>query len=122
MARPPAEPQDMGPHRAKSGRPVFCRRCTRGRGVPQDYVEAVKWFRLAADQGLDCAQYNLGIMYANGHGVPQDFVSAHMWLNLSAAQGDKFAAKFRDDFSKAMTPAQIAEAQKLAREWEPKRP
>ena len=94
----------------------------RGRGVPQDYVEAVKWFRLAADQGLDTAQYNLGMMYANGHGVPLDYVSAHMWLNLSAAQGLQIAANFRDDFSKLMTPAQIAEAQKLAREWQSKRP
>jgi uncharacterized protein len=62
-------------------------------------------------------------MYANGWGVPQDVVRAHMWSNLSAAQGDQDAAKNRDDFARLMmTPAQIAEAQKLAREWQPTRP
>ena len=58
----------------------------RGRGVPQDYAEAVRWYRLAADQGAADAQGNLGIMYALGWGVPQDDDEAHMWLNLAAAQ------------------------------------
>jgi TPR repeat protein len=58
-------------------------------------------------------------MYNNGQGVPQDYVLTHMWFNLSAAQGDQAAAKNRDDVAKLMTPAQIAEAQKLAREWRP---
>jgi uncharacterized protein len=52
----------------------------------------------------------------------RDYVRAHMWFNLAAAQGDQDAAKARDDVAKLMTPAQIAEAQKLAREWRPKRP
>ncbi len=56
----------------------------KGQGVPKDYAEAAKWFRLAADQG-DAAQSNLGAMYANGHGVPQDYVQAHMWLNVAAS-------------------------------------
>jgi TPR repeat protein len=93
-----------------------------GKGVPQDYAEAVKWYRLAADQGEVLAQDTLGDMYKNGHGVPQDFVSAHMWYNLSAAQGYKDAADSRNEIAKRMTSAQIAEAQKLAREWKPKRP
>ena len=65
------------------------------------------------------AQFNLGAMYANGQGVPQDYVRAHMWFNLSAAQGNQGAAKNRDIAARRMTPAQIAEAQKLAREWKP---
>jgi TPR repeat protein len=93
-----------------------------GHGVPQDYVEAVKWFRLAADQGNAGAQIKLGLMYQLGQGAPQDYVLAHMWFNLSAAQGDQFSAAERDDIAKLMTPTQIAEAQKLAREWQPKRP
>ena len=40
-----------------------------GRGVAQDYAEAVKWFQLAANQGLAEAQNNLGVMYAQGQGV-----------------------------------------------------
>ena len=43
-----------------------------------------------------------------------------MWFNLSAAQGDADATKNRDIVAAKMTPAQIAEAQKLAREWKPK--
>jgi uncharacterized protein len=91
-----------------------------GQGVPQDYAEAVKWYRKAAEQGHAKAQSNLGVMYGNGQGVPQDYVQAHMWWNLSAAQGNENAVKNRDIVAKLMTPAQIAEAQKLAREWKPK--
>jgi hypothetical protein len=90
-----------------------------GQGVAQDYAEAVKWYRLAANQGYATAQDHLGFMYATGHGVPQDFVSAHMWFNLAAAQGEQIAEKNRDTAAKDMTAAQIAEAQKLAREWKP---
>ena len=51
--------------------------------------------------------------------MPQDYVQAHMWYNLATANGDKLAAEFRDGLAKQMALAQIAEAQKLAREWKP---
>ena len=89
-------------------------------GGTQDYAQAVKWYRRAADQGLAAAQFGLGTMYESGLGVPQDYVLAHMWLNLSAAQGVRAAQLSRDDLAERMTPAQIAEAQKLARDWKPK--
>ena len=92
----------------------------KGWGVPQDYAEAVKWYRKAADQGYAHAQYNLGVMYDKGLGVPQDYVQAHMWYNLAATRGLKLGRKSRDSLAKQMTPAQIAEAQRLAREWKPK--
>ena len=92
-----------------------------GKGVPQDYAEALKWYRMAAEQGNAEAQRNLGNRYATGQGVPQqDYVLAHMWCNLAAAQGDESAIKCRDLFAESMTSAQIAEAQRLAREWKPK--
>ena len=50
-----------------------------GRGVTQDYAEAVRWYRLAAGQGDADAQYNLGVMYANGRGVSQDAAEAVRW-------------------------------------------
>ena len=58
-------------------------------------------------------------------GVPQDYVQAHMWLNLAASrhppgEDRDDAVKNRDWVAKGMTPAQISEAQKLAREWKPK--
>ncbi len=91
-----------------------------GQGVPQDDQEAVRWYRLAAQQGYAKAQFHLGFMYALGHDVPQDYVLAHMWMNLAAAKGVKEAVKNRDFLEKRMTPAQLAEAQRLAREWRPK--
>ena len=85
----------------------------------RDYATALRLIRPLAEQGDASAQYNLGVFYDNGFGVPQDYVSALMWLNLSAAQGKEGAATFRDLVARLMTPAQIAEAQKLAREWKP---
>ena len=59
-----------------------------GRGVPQDYAEALKWYRLSADQGNGEAQANLGFMYHNGEGVAQDYLEALKWYRLSADQGN----------------------------------
>ena len=92
----------------------------RGQSVPQDYAEAVLWYRRAADQGFATAQWLLGTMYETGYGVQQDYVQAHMWYNLSAAQGWGAAAENRTMLERAMTPAQVAEAQKFAREWKPR--
>ncbi len=90
-------------------------------GATKDYKEAVKWYRKAANQGEALTQGKLGLMYKKGWGVTQDYVQAYMWYNLAAAQGQKDAGKSRDHLANTlMTPAQIAEAQKLAREWKPK--
>ena len=88
-----------------------------GEGVIQDYKQAVKWYRKAAEQGDATAQYNLGVMYDNGRGVPKDYVMAHMYWNIAAVSGNKSAIKGRGLVEKKMTSSQIAEAQKLAREW-----
>ena len=58
-----------------------------GRGVTKDEVEAVKWYRKAADQGYAKAQYNLGLMYDNGRGVAKDEVEAVKWFRKAADQG-----------------------------------
>ncbi len=97
-----------------------------GLGVPQDDAEAVEWLRKAAEQGRAKAQYNLGFMYAKGRGVTQDYVQAYMWIDLAVAnyfsQTNRHrAARFRQRIAERMTPAQISEAQKLAREWKPKK-
>ncbi len=96
-----------------------------GRGATQDYAEAAKWYSKAAEQGYAIAQNNLGLMYRNGEGVPQDYVQAHMWFDLAASSfppGWRYrAVRNRDIVAKRMTPAQISEAQKLAREWRPKK-
>ena len=62
-----------------------------GKGVTQDNKEAVKWYRLAAEQGHVDAQYNLGWMYDKGRGVTQDYKEAMKWFRLAAEQGDEVA-------------------------------
>ena len=91
-----------------------------GQGAPESDQMALFWFRRAAKQEDALAFAKLGLMYALGRGVPKDLIQAHMWYNLSAAQGEKQASEFRDVLVKRMTPAQVAEAQNLAREWKPK--
>jgi hypothetical protein len=59
-----------------------------GQGVPQDYKEALKWFRAAAEQGYDKAQCLLGILYFNGQGAPQDYKEAIKWYRAAAEQGN----------------------------------
>jgi TPR repeat protein len=95
-----------------------------GRGMPQNYIEALKWYSLAANQGVAIAQFKLGVMYHHGQGVPQDYVHAYMWFSLAALQFPASETENRDEAVKArdfvaskMTPAEIAEAQKLLREW-----
>ena len=101
---------------------------SRGQGVRKDYAEAVKWYRKAAEQGLAQAQTNLGLMYHNGLGVSKDYVLAHVWYTLAAARLSasekeyrEVAVRNRDDVATKMTTAQLAEAQRLAREWKPKK-
>lgn len=88
-----------------------------GQGVTQNYTEALKWCRLAAEQGDAWAQCNLGAMYYKGEGVAQDYIEAHKWFNIAGANGSKEAIGVRDEVAKRMTPEQIAEAQRLAKEW-----
>ena len=65
------------------------------------------------------AQSNLGIIYANGEGVPEDHVRAYAWCSIAATQGHKKAKNNKRIIKGWMTPAQIAEAQKLSSElWE----
>ena len=88
-----------------------------GEGVPEDDTEAVRWYRLAAEQGYALAQFSLGLMYFTGEGLPQDLVLAYMWCNLSAAQGNEVARVSKDRIEAQMTREEIAEAQRLSREW-----
>jgi len=94
-----------------------------GRVVTQEDAEAVRWYRLAAEQGYAGAQYNLGVMYETGRGIPQDDVEAYMWYQLAAPRSsgedrDGYV-QARDAVAERMTPGQIAEGQRRAREWMP---
>jgi TPR repeat protein len=58
-----------------------------GEGVKQDYIEAFKWFRQAADQGSAKAQNAIALMYYNGHGITQNYPAALSWFVQAAVQG-----------------------------------
>jgi TPR repeat protein len=95
-----------------------------GAGAPKDSVEGIKWIRRAAEQGNANAQSMLGLCYVKGRGVPQDYVEAYKWLNLAAAQDEQNTLDLKVNLSAAerfLTPEQIAEGQRRAREFKPRK-
>ena len=91
--------------------------CSRGEGVAKDDKEAVKWYRLSAEQQISGAQSNLGLMYEKGLGVEQDYVEAHKWFNIAGVNGNATGKKNADIIEKKMQPGKIITAIGLAREW-----
>ncbi len=88
-----------------------------GWGVPPSDTEAVRWYSNAAEQGHPLAQHDLAFMYVAGTGVAQDYLRAYMWLNIAVARGNNLMIKHLNSISEHLTPAQIVEAQQMAREW-----
>lgn len=91
---------------------------------PNDISIAAKWYEKAAEAGYPKAQFVLGVFYMGGMGVPRDYVLAYKWLSLANAStpdtetGESKNALFMlNSVETAMTPGQIAGAQRLAREW-----
>jgi hypothetical protein len=93
-----------------------------GDGVKQDHAEAAKWLRMAAAQGNSSAQGNVGMMHGLGLGVPQDDIRAYMWAMLSAITAEpgssrqKSAIRMRNLAATQLTPQQIFQAEKMARD------
>ena len=88
-----------------------------GVGLVEDIDEALRLINKAADKFHPGAISALGFMYKKGWKVPQDYVMACKWYNIGAALGDGRSKHERDAIAKMMTPSQLADAQKLAREW-----
>jgi len=92
-----------------------------GYGAPQVYVAAADLYCQAAIRGNPFGQAMLGLMYDKGHGVPQDFILAYKWLNLAAARAParerEYFLRLRNAVASKMSPAQIAEGQRLAMLW-----
>jgi len=88
-----------------------------GKGVPKDFGKALLWYLKAAAQGYGPALDNIGMLYANGRGVPRDYVEAHKWLSLASMFGSARGARYLKYIVKKMNTAQVAEAERLAREW-----
>ncbi len=78
----------------------------------------IEGFRHAAEAGTPEAQFHLGLIYSTGSGqVPLDYIMAHKWLNIAARSGNDEAAALRREVAGDMSRDEIAEAQRLAREW-----
>jgi len=80
-------------------------------------VDALTQYESDAKSGRADALYNLGLAYSTGQGVGVDFIAAHKWFNLAAVRGVEEAKRWRAQISAEMNGSQIAEAQRLAREW-----
>ena len=87
-----------------------------GHDAPQDDAEAFRWYRMAAEQGHATAQLDLGYQYAK-EGFLQNLVYAYLWFDVSAFAGHEIARRNRDIIEQRMTREQIAEAERLSREW-----
>ena len=85
-----------------------------GRGVPQDREQAAKWFRKAAEKGVQDAQYRLGGMYERGEGVPTDMEYAYAWYSVSAHIGNPKADGALAAASKKMSAEELRSANTLA--------
>ena len=83
-----------------------------GMGVPQDHQMALKWYKRPAERGHADAQIALGGTYA----AIEDYIAAYMWNEIAAKNKQKNSDQMRNLIESNMTPDQIAEAQKLARE------
>ena len=88
-----------------------------GRGVVEDIDEGLRFLEKAADLGYVRTIRLLGYMYQKGWTLPQDFILAHKWYNIAASLGDDKSRLEREAVAKLMTPEQVGEAQRLAREW-----
>ena len=85
-----------------------------GRGVPQNREEAAKWFRKAAEKGVQDAQFRLGGMYERGEGVPTDMEYAFAWYSVSAHIGNPKAAAALESASARMSAEERRSANTLA--------
>ena len=80
-------------------------------------IDSLAQYERDAKIGRADALYNLGLAYSTGQGVAQDFIAAHKWFNLAAMRGSDEAKSWRNQIAGEMNAGQIAQAQKLAREW-----
>lgn len=87
-----------------------------GLGIEKNPEEAAKWFRKAAEKGVQDAQYRLGGMYERGEGVPQDMEYAYGWYSVSAHIGNPKADASIQAATAKLAPEELREAQNLARD------
>ena len=96
------------------------------RGVPQNYAEAEKWYRKAAEQGDVDARCILGLAYYLGEWVRKDLVQSYFWFSLAASRGSgeqcRQAPEAKARIAKELTPENLKRAQAMVRDWEKSHP
>ena len=83
-----------------------------GKGVPQDYKEAIKWFTKSAEQGDADAQAIVGVCHADGLGVAKNLIEGYAWYNIAIANGNEFAKALASAIE--LSSEQLVEAQSLS--------
>ena len=87
----------------------------------KDFAQAVTWTRKAAGQGYSHAQFGLSLLCERGDGIAKDYVEAYKWSSLAASQGGEQEKQWLAILERRMTKEQIAEGQRLAREFMPRK-
>lgn len=91
-------------------------------GIPKNHQEAVRYARIAADAGLQDAQYQLGVFYYRGDGVQQSVEEAFYWMYLAGQRGLTRAANTARSISEKLLPEIIGKIELRAAQWEPVKP
>lgn len=91
-------------------------------GVPRDYAESLYWCTRAAENGSADAQFAVGQYYFDGlgYGYKRDYLQSYIWYSRASAQGNEEARSMIETLESEMTPLQVDEAQRLARDWKPR--
>lgn len=90
-------------------------------GMAGMQAEGAKWLKLSAERGNRDGQAMLASWYKMGEGLPKDDVLAYMWANIAAMSGNNNDIKTRDEYARYLSKDQLAEAQRLSRNWKPKK-
>ena len=91
--------------------------CLKGQGVEQDYENAGKWFRKAAEQGIPQAQYKLGDLYYRGNGLPKDYESAYIWFSVGASHHHELSINAIEKAKNKLSEEERSEADKLIQDY-----
>ncbi len=112
--------------RAKNGEPgaeeALGNRFEKGAGVEQNYAEAAKWYRMAAEQGFTKAESELGLLYSKGQGVKLDYEEAYFWLSMSFDPFNPDQNKILDEIKSYLSQEQQEIVQNRINGWHPHKP
>jgi len=92
-----------------------------GQGVAQDYVKALKWFRIAAERGHVWSQFNVGRFYMNGYGVQRNFKEAYFWIGLAVngSADTRPLGHWLEKVASELAPSERAELDEQVAAWRP---